>query len=138
MIGVRILRTLFLACLLGFAAPGIPAAQAQDAAPNVVQSLDYAFFGGGKLAVKIVFKRDLGAVPDTFTTFYPAIRVVLDFSSMRSALGSEPMKVRQRELWGLQVVQSGSRVRVIIDLVRPMIKEMETTGNELLVTLHRP
>ena len=135
---MRALLILSVSILLGFAAPGIRPAQAQDVAPNVVQSLDYAFFGGGKLAVKVVFKRDLGAAPDTFTTFYPAVRVVLDFSSMRSALGSEPMKVRQRELWGLQVVQSGSRVRVIIDLVRPMIKEMETTGNELLVTLHRP
>jgi hypothetical protein len=120
------------------AAPGIPGAQAQDAAPNVVQSIDYAFFAGGKLAVKIVFKNALAAPPDTFTTYYPAIRTVLDFPNMRSAVGAEPMRIRQRDLWGLQVVRSGPRVRVIIDLVRPMIKEMETTGNELLITLHRP
>jgi hypothetical protein len=35
-------------------------------------------------------------------------------------------------------VRSGPRARVIIQLLQPMIKEMETTGNELLITLHRP
>jgi hypothetical protein len=135
---MRTIRTLALTCLLGFAAPGIPGAQARDAAPNVVQSIDYAFFAGGKLAVKIVFKDALTAPPETFTTFYPAVRVVLDFPNMRSAVGAEPMRIRQRDLWTLQVVRSGPRARVIIQLLQPMIKDMETTGNELLITLHRP
>ena len=135
---MRALLILSVLILLGFTAPGIPAAQAQDGTPNVAQSLDYAFFGGGKIAVKVDFKRDLGETPDSFTIFYPANRVVLDFSNMRTALSSEPMKVRQWDLWGIQAVQSGSRVRLIIELVRPMIREMQVNGKELLIIFSRP
>jgi len=135
---MRTIRAFFLTCLLGFAAPGIPAAQAQDAAPNVLQSIDYAFFAGGKLAVKIVFKDALTALPETFSTFYPAVRVVLDFPNMRSAVGAEPMRIRQRDLWTLQVVRSGPQARVIIELLRPMIREMQVSGKELLITFSRP
>jgi hypothetical protein len=70
--------------------------------------------------------------------YHPANRVVLDFSNMRSAVSKSPLEVRQRGLWTLQVVRSGTRARVIIDLLQPMIREMQITGTKLLITLHRP
>ena len=83
-------------------------------------------------------EHELRELPDTFTTFHPAVRIVLDFASMRSAVSTQLMEIRQRDLWTMQVVQSGPRVRVIIQLLRPMIKEIRTAGNELLITLQRP
>ena len=134
-----------LAVLLLFStvlAPGLSqdarAATPDGSVSNIVQSLDYAFFAGGKLAIKIVFKHDLRERPNIFTTYYPAVRIVMDFSNMRSTVSTEPIKVRQRDLWSLQVVHSGLRSRIIIDLLRPMIRNMETTGNELMITLHPP
>jgi len=135
---MRTVRNLFLTLLLGVAAPGFPPAQAQQPAPNTVQSLDYAFLAGGVIAVKIVFERELEALPDVFAMYHPANRVVLDFSNMRSAVSKTSMGVRQRGLWTLQVVRSGTRARVIIDLLQPMIRETEATGKELLITLSRP
>ena len=135
---MRAARILSLIFVIGLVPAGLPRAQAQQATPNSVQSLDYALFAGGKIAVKIVFEHELRELPDTFTTFHPAVRIVLDFASMRSAVSTQPMEIRQRDLWTMQVVQSGPRVRVIIQLLRPMIKEIRTTGNELLITLHRP
>jgi type IV pilus assembly protein PilQ len=135
---MRTIPSFILAGLLGFAAPGIPAAQAQQPAPNSVQSLDYASLPGGTIAVKIVFERELKELPDVFAIYHPANRIVLDFPNMRSAVSKSPLEVRQRGLWTLQVVRSGTRARVIIDLLQPMIREMEMTGNELLIILSRP
>ncbi len=135
---MRTARNLFLTLLLGVAAPGIPGAQAQQPAPNTMQSLEYAFLAGGVIAVKIIFERELEALPDAFAMYHPANRVVLHFPNMRSAVSKTPIEVRQRGLWTLQVVRSGPRARVIIDLLQPMIREMQVTGNELLLTLHRP
>lgn len=135
---MRTVRNLFLTLLLGLAAPGIPGVQAQQPAPNAVQSLDYAFLAGGVIAVKLVFERELTELPDVFAIYHPANRVVLDFLNMRSAVSKSPLDVRQRGLWTLQVVRSGPRARVIIDLLQPMIREMEATGKELLITLSRP
>ena len=95
---MRTVRNLFLTLLLGLAAPGIPGAQAQQPARNTVHSVDYAFLAGGIIAVKIVFERELEALPDVFAMYHPANRVVLDFSNMRSAVSKIPMEVRQRGL----------------------------------------
>ena len=128
---------LSLTLLLGLALSGGPSANAQDSS-NTLQSLDYAFFAGGKLAVRMIFKHELAEPPGTFTTYYPSIRTVLDFVNMHGAVSTEPIEVHQRDLWTLQVVQSGARTRVIIQLLRPMIREMEVMGKELMLTLTPP
>lgn len=135
---MRTAWVLSLIFVIGVVLAGIPRAQAQQTTPNSVQSLDYALFAGGRIAVKVVFEHELRELPDTFTTFHPAVRIVLDFANMRSAVSTQLMEIRQRDLWTMQVVQSGPRVRLIIQLLRPMIKEIRATGNELLITLHRP
>ena len=132
---MRTMRSLFLMFVVGLALAGTPSAQAQGA-PNSVQSMDYALFAGGRIAVKIIFKHALQELPATFTVYHPGVRIVLDFPDMRSAVSAEPMRIRQRDLWTLQALQSGPRVRVIIQLLQPMIKQLDATGNELLITLH--
>ena len=129
--------TLLLTLLLGVVLSGGSSAKAQESS-NTLRSIDYAFFAGGKLAVRMIFKQELVEPPGTFTTYYPSIRTVLDFASMHSAVSTTPIEVHQRDLWTLQVVQSGARTRVIIHLLRPMIREMETTGKELMITLTPP
>ena len=134
---MRSVRILSLTLLLGLTVSGAPSALAQESS-NTLQSLDYAFFAGGKLAVRMIFKHDLAQSPGTFTIYHPSIRTVLDFENMHSAVSTEPIEVRQRDLWTLQVAQSGARTRVIIHLVRPMIREIEATGKELIITLTPP
>lgn len=130
----RVCRAFLLAVTLAAA----PSAQGERDAPNSVQSIDYAFLGGGRIAIKIAFKSDLKEPPGVFATFHPATRIVLEFDDMRSALGREPIEVRQRELVSLQVVRSGRRARVIIGLLGPMIRETDVAGKELIVMLRRP
>lgn len=126
------------AFLITLAVAGIPRAHGQLDALNSVQSLDYAFLGGGTIAIKIAFKNELHAPPRVFTTYHPATRIVLEFANMHSKVGREPIQVRRHELLSLQVVRSGRRTRVIIRLLSPMIRETESTGNELLIMLRRP
>ena len=122
--------------LLGPAAIGV--AHAQPAAPNSLQSMDYAFLGGHRTAIKLVFKRNLKDSPTVFTMYYPGVRVVLDFDDMRSAVAHPVLDVVQRDLLTLRVVHSRGHTRVIIRLTRPLIRKTEITGHDLLIMLHRP
>jgi len=135
---MKAIFALSLAFLALLAPAAIGVAHAQPATVNSLESMDYAFLGGHRTAIKLVFKRDLRDSPTVFTMYYPGVRVVLDFDDMRSAVAHPVLDVLQRDLITLRVVHSGRRARVIIHLTRPLIRKTEVTGHDLMIILHRP
>lgn len=115
-----------------------PASSGQQPALNRIQALDYAILPGGKLVIKLVFRHELREPPAVFASYHPTARMVLDFANTVSEVGKEPVEVGQRELRSLQVVQAGTRTRLVINLARPVVYETALKGNELLITLQRP
>lgn len=135
---IRAISVLSLLFLFALALPGTGETQPPPTTRNSLRSLDYATLGGGKIMIKVVFGSELAEPPSVFKTYHPTMRMVLEFSGVASAVPKQPIKIEQGDLRALQVVQSGTRTRLIISLLRPMIQETEVAGNELLITLRRP
>jgi type IV pilus assembly protein PilQ len=109
----------------------------QRAAPNVLQTVDYALLPAGGLLIKVVFRDGLKALPPILVTHYPVFRISLDFADTASAAGKQPFEVGQGGLRSFQVAQTGTRTRLVLNLDRPYTHEMALKGNELLITLQR-
>ncbi len=119
-------------------APPPPATGPQQRALNSVQALDYSILPGDRIVVRLVFQNELTAPPAVVVNYHPAASMVFDFANMASAVGKEPVQVNQRGVRSLHVIQTGTRTRLVINLVRPFVQESALKGKELLITLQRP
>lgn len=133
-------RFLVLLCLIAgvpqgdaYAADGPP-----PAGPNNLQAVDYALLPGGGALVKVVFTQSLQVPPGVIVNHHPSNRIAFDFPDTVSAAGKQPIQVGQRGLRSIQVVQSGRRTRLVLNLDRPFVFETSLEGKELLITLRRP
>jgi type IV pilus assembly protein PilQ len=129
--------------LLGLIA-GVPkgdafAAEGQSpAGRNNLQAVDYAALPSGGALVKVVFSQPLKAPPGILVNHHPGNSIAFDFPDTVSAAGKQPIEVAQRGLRSIQVVQSETRTRLVLNLDRPLVFETTLQGNELLITLRRP
>lgn len=105
---------------------------------NNVQALDYATLPGGRIIVKLVFRDEPGQPPLVLTNYHPTASIVLDFPDTTSALGKEPVEVKQSGVHSLHLMQVGSRTRLVIALDRPLVHEITLKGKELWIMLQRP
>lgn len=126
---------------------GLTGAAAQQAVPakirtqpglNQVQALDYGILAGGRIIVKLVFRDEPRRPAIVLVNHHPASSIVLDFADTASALGKEPVEVKHLGVQNLQVMQVGSRARLVIVLDRPLVHEIAVKGKELWITLQRP
>jgi type IV pilus assembly protein PilQ len=117
---------------LGFAAGLIAAgwsfsAAAQSAVESVTGSIQ-----GGVEVVRIDFSQPLTAVPAGFAIQAPA-RVVLDIPGARNAMGRSTQEINQGNIRSVNVVQSGDRARVVLNLKTPAAFHAQLQGKSLLV-----
>lgn len=130
--------------LLSLLLVGVPTGDASaaepqpPAGPNNLQAIDYALLPGGGALIKVVFTRALQAPPGVMVNHHPINRIAFDFPDTVSASGKQPIEVGQRGLRSIQVVQSGRRTRLVLNLDRPFVFETSLEGKELLITLRRP
>ena len=132
---------LVLLWLILVAVPTGDAAAAESqprAATNSLQAIDYALLPAGGALVKVVFSQGLQAPPGVMVNHHPIYRIAFDFPDTVSAAGKQPIEVAQRGLRSIQVVQSGTRTRLVLNLDRPFVFETTLEGKELLITLRRP
>ena len=117
--------------------PSAAAGNLQQRALNSVQALDYAVLPGGRFVIKLIFQHDLSEPPAVLVNYHPVASIVFDFVNTVSAVRKEPVEVRQRDVRSLQLVQTGTRTRLVINLGRPFVQESVLKGKELLITLQR-
>ena len=121
---------LHLACVGSFFASGLfLSAQAQTVVESVSSSIQ-----GGVEVVRIDFSQPLTAIPTGFTIQAPA-RIALDIPGASNGLGRSSVDINQGNLRSVNVVQSGERTRLVLNLKSPTAYRAQLQGKSLLVTL---
>jgi type IV pilus assembly protein PilQ len=105
---------------------------------NTVQSIRHAVLADGRLLVQISFAREIRERPPIVAMHVPRPSIALDFADSASGLSGDTIEINQRELRDVRIVPSGNRVRVVLNLSRPVPYELEWSGRDALVTLLRP
>ena len=101
------------------------------AAQNVVQAVSSSIQGGVEV-VRIDFSQPLSAVPAGFAIQAPA-RVALDVPNASNGLGRSTVEINQGNVRSVNVVQSGERTRLVLNLKAPAAYRAQLQGKSLLV-----
>lgn len=110
-----------------------PATQSVEAS-NSIESIDYATSQGGKIMLKLGMKQALQTTPAGFTISNPP-RIALDFPNTSNGLGKNAMNIGEDPLRSLNVVQAGTRTRLVLNLNKPVQYETRIEDKFLFVTL---
>jgi type IV pilus assembly protein PilQ len=104
-------------------------AQAAPAVENITGSLQ-----GGAEVVRIELSEPLTALPTGFATQSPA-RIALDVPGVTNTMGRNAVEMNVGNLRSVNVVQSGDRARVVLNLKTPTNYKLALDGKALVVTL---
>lgn len=108
------------------------ASQVAMAAPTI-ESVSGGVQGGGEV-VRIELSEPLKAVPTGFVVQTPA-RIALDLPGVSANLGRSLVEVNQGNLRSVNVVQSGDRSRVVLNLKQATNYKATLQGKSLIVAL---
>jgi type IV pilus assembly protein PilQ len=134
-IAQKLTRHLFgIALLAGLALP--LAVRAADAPPtsNAVQSVETTTLPGGKVVVRVNLRKALTATPAGFTVGNPP-RIALDLPDTGNALGRNTVEANLGPLANVNVVQAGTRTRLVLNLNKSVEYEATIDGKSLLIAL---
>ncbi|HVS26868.1 MAG TPA: type IV pilus secretin PilQ [Burkholderiales bacterium] len=109
-------------------------AAGEDNPQNSIQAIDVTPLQGGKLAVKITLSQALANPPAGFTVNNPP-RIAFDFPNTANALGKNSQDVNNPTLRSINIVQVGSRTRLVMNLTKAAGYDAKIDGNSLVVTL---
>ena len=115
------------ACLLGLS----PAAWAES---NSVEAIKISQGQADSQVLKVTFKESLTATPAAFTTTNPN-RLIVDLPDTASKLGRHTEHVDKGKVRNVQVLQSGDRARLVVNLKGPTGYDIKTDRNYLLIAL---
>ncbi len=110
-----------------------PTANVQSAT-NSIQNIDYTIQPGGKIVLKISMKDPLQAVPAGFTINNPP-RIALDIPNTTNAFGKNLLGVNEGVLRNMNIIEAGSRTRLVLNLAKPAGYDTRIEANNLLITL---
>ncbi|MHB1231439.1 MAG: type IV pilus secretin PilQ [Burkholderiales bacterium] len=110
-----------------------PHALAQDAA-NGITGVDYTVQQGGKVVVKVHLKQALQNPPAGFTINNPP-RIALDFTDTANQWGKNSLAINEGALRSVNVVQSGTRTRLVLNLSRSTSYETRMEGNSFIIAV---
>ncbi len=131
----RMTRHLFgIALLTGLVLP--LAVRAADAPPtgNAVQSVETTTLPGGKVVVRVSLKNALTATPAGFTVGNPP-RIALDLPDTGNAMGRNTVEANLGPLSSVNVVQAGTRTRLVLNLNKSVEYDASIDGKSLLIAL---
>jgi type IV pilus assembly protein PilQ len=120
-----------------FAGLALPlAVRAADVPPtgNAVQSVETTTLPGGKVVVRVTLKNALAATPAGFTVGNPP-RIALDLPDTGNAMGRNTVEANLGPLSSVNVVQAGTRTRLVLNLNKSVGYDATLDGNTLLVAL---
>lgn len=116
-------------------------AKAQDVAtsspePNKIEFISAKNEIGGKVVISVGMKNVPSNMPAAFTINTPP-RIVFDFPDTENGLGKSSQDFGEGDLKSANIVQAGSRTRLVINLTQLLSYETRAEGNSLLITLQR-
>jgi len=124
-------KTMLRACL---AALCMLCASMVWAADNSIQSINVAPQGDA-VTVKVVLKDPVTEVPASFSVANPS-RIAFDFRNTSNGLGRNTEPVSGAGLRSINIVQSGDRTRLVMNLLQSMTHEAKIVDGALLITLN--
>ncbi len=134
-IAQKMTRYLFgIALFTGLVLPLAVHAAGEPPTGNAVQSVDTTTLPGGKVVVRITLKNALTATPAGFTVGNPP-RIALDLPDTANAMGRNTVVANLGPLSSVNVVQAGTRTRLVLNLNKSVEYEATLDGKTLLVSL---
>ena len=107
---------------------------AQQAQPNLLESINTSTLQGGKVIVRVNFKDALTVVPPGFTVTNPA-RIALDLPNVVNGLGKNTVDIGEGDVRSVSVVESAGRTRMVVNLTRSLTYATALDGNSLVITI---
>lgn len=125
------IRIFALAAMMAISLP----VSAQEAAPgNGITGVDYTVQQGGKVVITVALKQALQTPPAGFTVNNPP-RIALDFMDTANQWGKNSLAINEGAMRSVNVVQSGGRTRLVLNLSRPTAYETRSEGNQFIISL---
>ncbi|MBA2547954.1 MAG: type IV pilus secretin PilQ [Burkholderiaceae bacterium] len=126
-----------IAAMMGFVALASSAsAQTTPAAAdsgNAIERVDASQTTTGVVVI-IEMKSEPKGIPASFSVANPA-RVALDMPATVNGLGKNMVELNQGDVRSVNVVQSGGRSRVVVNLKRPLTHTVSIEGKRVLIAL---
>ncbi|MCI0491562.1 MAG: type IV pilus secretin PilQ, partial [Planctomycetes bacterium] len=110
--------------------------RAADVPPtgNAVQSVEATTLPGGKVVVRVNLKNALTATPAGFTVGNPP-RIALDLPDTGNAMGRNTVDANLGPLSNVNVVQAGTRTRLVLNLNKSVEYDATIDGKSLIIAL---
>jgi type IV pilus assembly protein PilQ len=108
--------------------------QAQAATQNSISALSVST-GNGVTVIKVELAQPLAKLPAGFTINTPP-RIAFDFPDTANGMGKSVQDFTAGDLRSANIVQAGSRTRLVINLNQMLTYDSKIHGNNLLITLH--
>jgi type IV pilus assembly protein PilQ len=113
---------------------GVFGAQAQADAQNSITALSVST-GSGTTVIKVELAQPLANLPAGFAINTPP-RIAFDFPNTANGLGKSVQDFTEGDLRSANIVQAGSRTRLVVNLNQMLAYDTKIDGNNLLITLH--
>jgi type IV pilus assembly protein PilQ len=102
---------------------------------NKIIALTVTDTGGGNTVIKIQLDQPLANSPVGFTVNVPP-RIALDFPNTENAMGKSIQEISQGDLRNANIIQAGTRTRVVVNLNQMLAYDTKMEGNAVVMTLH--
>ena len=113
---------------------GVLSGQAQADAQNSITTLSVSA-GNGMTIIKVGLEQPLANLPAGFTINTPP-RIAFDFPNTANGLGKSIQDFTEGDLRSANIVQAGSRTRLVVNLNQMLTYDTKIDGNNLMITLH--
>lgn len=121
-------------CIWALFLPAVAFAEGEETAANAITGIDYTVLQGGKVVLKVALKQPLANQPAGFTINNPP-RIALDFPDTANGLGKSAINIGEGALRSVNVVQSGKRTRLVLNLSRNIPYDTTVDGNNIMIAL---
>lgn len=102
---------------------------------NKITSLNVTDSGAGATIIKVEMAEPLANLPAGFTINTPP-RIALDFPNTENALGKSAQDFSVGDLRSANIIQAGTRTRLVVNLSQMLAYETKIDGKNILITLH--
>lgn len=104
-------------------------------ATNSIEQVTVAKASSGRTVIRFQLKNAPADPPASFSILSPP-RIALDFANTANGLGVNQRAIDEPALRSLNLIQAGSRTRVVFNLNKPQTYETAVEGNAVVVTLN--
>lgn len=114
---------------------GMLSAHAQAEAQNSITALNVSSAGKGTTVIKVDLAQPLNNPPAGFTISTPP-RIAFDFPNTANGLGKSVQDIGEGDLRSANIIQAGTRTRLVVNLNQMLSYDTKIDGKSLLITLH--